>query len=153
MFRVRNRSSLTFFEWKRFYWTLLPCQRYLVGSLCCWIESLNQPWSRNCQYVTTNKPPSAIAPCVKFAYCAVTKFFALGRGGYFWEGSFCGKEKNKQTNALKSHCWLYGKHIAFVVYLFHTIDQVTKMLVFEINLIIKLLPSLFSHKKFVPSHR
>jgi len=41
-------------------------------------------------------------------------------------------KKKKKTNALKSHCWLYGKQITFVVYLFHTIEHVTKMLVFEI---------------------
>ena len=56
--------------------------------------------------------------------------------GIFVRGASDEKKKNtKQTNALKFHCWLYGKRIAFVVYLFHTIDHVTKMLVFDINLI------------------
>ena len=41
-------------------------------------------------------------------------------------------EKKKKRKPLKSHCWLHGKRITFIVYLFHTIDHVTKMLVFEI---------------------
>ena len=111
-----------------------PSKMYLAGSLCCSIESLNLLWSRNCQYVTTNKPPSTIAPCVKFAYCAVAKFFALGRGGDFCKGSFCRKEKQKkkQQNKRTEISLLVIRKTDYFCYVFNCINHVTKLLVFEI---------------------
>ena len=70
-------------------------QIYLAGSFYCSIQSLNLLWSRNCQFITTNKSPSAIAPCLWLAYCALGKFFALDRVGIFV--SWASAEKRKRT--------------------------------------------------------
>ena len=51
------------------------------------------------------------------------KSFALGRGA--------SPEKKKTKQSKQTN----GKRVPFVVYLFDTTDHVTKMLVFEINLI------------------
>ena len=62
--------------------------------------------------------------CVKFAYCAVAKFFALCGGGDFCKLSFCRKEKKDQT-----HCNLFvgyaenGLLLLYIYFILLTMSQ------------------------------